>query len=244
MDQNDNNNEKVEYDEITSGSYFKEGLDWYETRYISPISQMSFFCLCAAVAVITLFVNFGGIISLLPLSRNEVIYYTYTGDNSEVKVDKIRSIGEDANLATQRFYLKEYAKYRENYNSSRILANYIAVRSLSDGKTYMEFYNQVDYSNPNSPAVRYGNEVKRTIKVTNIEMPQLDKLEKQPDSFTAKANIQFTAQEIFEGKVIKTTEYVSEIRYNYQNMEVNQDTGAVSVLPNFKVIGYKVTKLP
>ncbi len=67
---------------IRSGKYFTEARGWFETVYISPVSERSFFLIIAILAGFTALFGIVAMSRLLPITKREAVL-VYAGARPE-----------------------------------------------------------------------------------------------------------------------------------------------------------------
>lgn len=201
---------------IENGLYYKEGQDWYFSRYIYPISQRSFlmilFVMLFVLALVSLsnHIKLDNGVQLLPIN--------YIIENPEKYVSQVKSIsrnGDSAQVAVAKYYLKDYVRSREEYDvEKRSLEskkrNLKRIKSMSTRKVTNQYRNYTSIINPYSPESRYGDSISRMISIKRIKF-------QDNDPRSGRAFVTFNSIEKndkLKDKKVKTTTWVSEIGFN------------------------------
>jgi type IV secretion system protein VirB8 len=154
-----------------------ETKNWYKDRYqyvlvqrklLAAFTILSLVCTLATVLVIA---------NLTPLKTVEPFVIQVdqkTGITQTVDPLSVKEL--TANEAVNNFFIVQYVRARENYDSHNVAKNYDMVRIMSErGKVYPDFVQQADPNYPLSNAARMGATGVRTVKFKSITYlnPQL-----------------------------------------------------------------------
>ena len=142
---------------IRSGAYFDETKKWYQTLYIAPISERTFFLLIAGLAVMVGIAGIMAVLLLLPVVERPAILIS-NPRMSEVALDlrHMRAPSKTVGEGVRDFYLKQYVFMRESYDKVNYPKDYAFVRANSDEPSFAAYAQGFDPSNPQSPLVTLG----------------------------------------------------------------------------------------
>lgn len=248
----ENNEQADEYfefikDSVREGSYFKDALDWYFFRYVTPICDRTLLIFGAIVAAVVLYFLVGMVKSAFPLVEYDPIFIRaedqsrYLPTLVELKPKKTKP-NYDAGVATldeavAKYLLSNYIKDREGFDFSKaeiedVNKKFNRIRNLSVANEYKNFQLIMSKDNPNSPIHQFGKNVKKTIKIESVRF-----IKKEAKDFVGKAHdflsnkipteaeIKFIATtETFtdeEGKKDERERYLAKINFDFAG--VNKD---------------------
>jgi type IV secretory pathway component VirB8 len=201
---------------VKDGSYFKDALAWYSSKYIFPFTQRASMLLLAGILVVGVLIsvdaakaNFGSTKIPFPIfAKDQVNFF------SEIKPLAYKK--EPIEISIARYFIEKYVVLREEYNyldfsSENKDITMDKIRALSSQQVYRGYY---DYINPDenadSPIIKYKNQTARLIKIDNITIDA-------PNGYPESATINFTATERnkLESSAI---EYEAKISFLMSNM--------------------------
>jgi type IV secretory pathway component VirB8 len=224
----ENNEEAKEYfdfikNSTKDGSYFKDALDWYLFRYVSPICDRTILIFGAIVAAVVLYFLIQLVESAFPLVVEEPIYIrsydqTQHFPNLVPLKPKKGQEGYDPEIKTvdeayAKYLLSFYVKDREGYDFSKaeiedVNKKFNHMRNLSSANEYRNFQAVMSKENPNSPIRNFGLNVTKTVEVDSVKF-----LRTEGTDFQSKARIYLSNQ-------IPTD---AEIRFTVITKTVNED---------------------
>ncbi len=249
---------------VDDGNYFKDALNWYFFRYVSPICDRTLLIFGAIISAIILFFLYQMIKLAFPLVEEVPIFITapdqslYSPSLIALK-PKEGQENYDANIsnvdaAVAKYLLSVYVKEREGYDFSdakieKVNKKFDYIRNLSSAEEYRIFQLVMSKDNPGSPIQSFGQDIRKTITIESVRL-----IKKEPQDLSSKA-LHFLVQEIpIEAEVkflatIKTTDqqgiaqeekehYIAKINFAFEGVKKNQK----GVL-NFKVNKYKLFKV-
>lgn len=176
--------------DVESGKYFKDSLEWYNHRYLSIYYERFLYLIIAALiffSIIMIIINY---YNLFPLSKNSnyTVYKNYDDIIYERKIISYDDKYTDGQIRLLRKLVENYVKLYEKYDYSEINQQFQNLYSMSDKKIFDKFYNDMNLENPLSPLHFYGRNRKKIIYVTSIE------LIKNIDDRTAKVTVTAISQ--------------------------------------------------
>lgn len=144
--------------------------NWYKDRYQYVLVQRKILVLITALSLVASLVTVVVIAQLTPLKTVEPFVIQVdqkTGITQTVNQMTVKEI--TANEAVNNFFIVQYIRARENYNSSDLTRNYNIVRLMSESnKVYGEFVRAANPNNPRSNAARLGSTGERVVKFKSI----------------------------------------------------------------------------
>lgn len=200
--QKDSNEESAEYfsfikSSVDDGSYFKDALNWYFFRYVTPICDRTLLIFGAIVAAIVLFCLVQMVKSAFPLvekvpvflsAKDRSLYFPSLVNLKPKKGEK----GHDQTIKTVdeailKYLIVAYVENREGYDFSGaevedVNQKFNHVRNTSSSEEYSLFQAIMSKNNPNSPIRNFGQNVKKLIKVESVQL-----IKDQPKNFTNQA---------------------------------------------------------
>jgi type IV secretory pathway component VirB8 len=180
--------EKAEYFEeikasVEDKSYFKDALDWYFFRYVTPICDRTLLIFGAIIAAVVLFFLFQLIQGTFPLVERPPVFVA--ADDPSISFPNIVSLKpkkgtesydqeiKTVDEAVAKYMLSLYVKERESYDFSKAEAeevnrkfNYI--KTLSSADEYRNFQLIMSPDNPDSPIKNFGYPITKNITVESV----------------------------------------------------------------------------
>jgi type IV secretory pathway component VirB8 len=237
------NNQAEEVSEmLRSKSYFAGARSWYQSIYIAPVGERTFFLIVAALAAAILLAAVLAVSSLTPLVTQPPLFIRSYGEPDQVvpRLIQLKEPGDPINPALEQFFITRYILAREGYTARTYAGNLKFVEKQSDEATYSAHQASYANTNPASFAATLGQTGERLVNVISVSTS------KSKDINTAK--VQFSAENIG----IETAEksrWTAVIKYKYSDLviknEKNPETGrreAVITDPTFQVVGYEVAQ--
>ncbi len=260
--------EKAEYLEsiknsAEDGAYFKDALDWYFFRYVTPICDRTLLIFGSIIASVVLFFLVKMISLAYPLvekvpvfvaAKDQSVYFPNIvalkpQKGKENYDQEVRTVDE----AVAKYMLSAYVKERESYDfskaeSSDVNQKFNRIKNLSSSDEYRNFQLIMSPDNPTSPIKDFGQPV---IKIAKIESVKF--IRKEVQGFGNQAREFLTSKIPTEAEVrfltnIKTTSetgvneekerYLAKINFVLEG--INKDEkGAIK----FTVNSYKLFKI-
>ena len=253
-------------DSVDDKSYFKDALDWYLFRYVTPICYRTLLIFGAMIASVVLYALVQLFEQSFPLVEEKPIFIKakdqslYFPELVELKPKK-GSKDFDPNIQTvdesvAKYLLSNYVKEREGYDFSESeiidVNNKInRIRNTSSAKEYKDFQKIMSKDNPQSPIRHFGKKVKKIIAINSVTF-----IRKEPEKFTLKAK-EFLFQKIpneahvrFSATISKAQAdgtyknekklYLAKIIFAFDGVNKNKETKKVL---NFSVNDYRLFKI-
>jgi type IV secretion system protein VirB8 len=158
---------------IESGDYFKDARNWYNWKYILPMTHrvwLFYIFLLSFIMLITLGVNIN---NLLPI-KQKLTYAINVSSDVEKGETKAKVLEMDKLYGTPtRFIannlLANYVMKREEFNYEELDGQVEYVQKNSSRLTFKRFYNYMNVNNPESPVMRYQQYATRKIQITDMK---------------------------------------------------------------------------
>ena len=170
---------------VDSKEYFADARKWYMQKYIAPITQRSVVAVSSAICIIMVLALLLNTQILLPLSQQ--LKYAITVTNASAvpkgaKVVRADEIPSSPLLSIVRILITDYVKSYEQYNYNNMTHQHEYIKNASTRIVLKSFEDYMSQSNINSPLLRYQQDGRRYVTITNIEFTD-----------TGHANIYFTS---------------------------------------------------
>lgn len=236
--------------EVNEGNFFKEALDWYYFRYVSPINDRTLLIIGALISCVICYFVYTIVKSSFPLVIKEPIIIKAKDQSKYVprlielkpKAGKftydqgIKNIDE----AIAKYLISIYIKDREEYDfsDSSIESVNLKINRIKNNSTLSEFKNFQNFfseDNPQSPIQNFGKNVIKTIKIDAFRFARTkprDFKEQVIEYFNLKLPTQATVtfksstnytDEYGEKKVL-TEKFLVKIKFNFKPVvKINND---------------------
>lgn len=214
---------------IEDGSYYVDALEWYTTKYLTPVTERSLISIIA-VLVLCLFCLSVFNIRKLSVEIQETPITIYVDHESPDAFSFIKPIAqryEPAQDAVAKYLLKDYVITREKYmaramsETSTIRKLMKKIKSSSSKSVLNEYQSYMNKTNPYSPFMRYQDHTNRTIKIDSFTFIGDDKT-------TGKAQVNFTAteQKLGSSEKSSSSKWQAVLHFRLPDVETIAQTGA------------------
>lgn len=159
---------------IESGQYYKDGHEWYASKYLSLYPVRAF----TLVIIVALTLAVLGMIYTYKLNvvskKFPFPIFAYDETKYFPFIKPLAKEKEPISTSVSRYLLKKYVEFRENYNYKDQLGEQKdiltkKIQALSSRKVFRYYMDYVDpESNPLSPLVLYKNKTTREINVHDV----------------------------------------------------------------------------
>jgi type IV secretory pathway component VirB8 len=250
---------------VADNSYFKDALDWYFFRYVTPICDRSLLIFGAVIAAVVLFFLTQMIKSAFPLVQEAPIFIRsldqslYFPNLVKLKPKK-GEFGYDPEITTvdeavAKYLLSLYVKDREGYDFSKaeveaVNNKFNHIRNLSADNEYRSFQLIMSKNNSDSPINYFGQNVVKSIKIDSVKF-----IRNEPQDFGSRArkylSIKIPAEaEVRFSAITKTADdnnetlkeekenYVVKIKFAFSGVKKDEQ-GTL----NFTINSYKLYKV-
>lgn len=173
--------------------YFADLNVWYNDKYIKPFSHKSY-VICFLVYSIVLFIAMGiNIYKLFPLGHSVkyLVKLDNYHNNKKVYLIKPKDKHDDYITFFAKYLVKNYVEQREIYDYIKLKEQILFVKAKSTPQVFNQFYSYLQVDNPNSPVLRYQDQVKRFIYPLSNDMINLNtaKMKFRSIVYDAKSNL-------------------------------------------------------
>jgi type IV secretory pathway component VirB8 len=248
---------------VEDGSYFKDALDWYFFRYLTPICDRTLLIFGAMVAAVVLFSLFTMIEGAFPLvqhipvfikSKDQSLYFPNLV-SLKPRQDKpgydrdIKTVDEAVAKYLSAFYVKDREGFDYSAAEIEMVNNkFTRMRNLSSLDEYKNFQVIMSKYSPDSPINKFGQNIKKIITIESVKL-----IKAQSKNFTDQAmdlilvqlpkesEVRFTATvrtRTDDGIKEEKESYVAKLNFDFDG--INKDEKANSL--NFVVTSYKLFK--
>jgi type IV secretion system protein VirB8 len=157
---------KQQQQDIAKGSR-----NWYKDRYQAILLQRRLFMFVTMISMLSTLIAMLVIANLTPLKGVEPFLIQVDSKSGITQLVDPVSVKEITGLeAVNNYFIVQYIRARENYNSRDITRNFATIRVMSSADTgvYNQFKREVNPSNPGSAVARLGSSGTRNIKFKSI----------------------------------------------------------------------------
>lgn len=264
----ENSEEAAEYlgfikESVEDGTYFKDALNWYFFRYVTPICDRTLLIFGAMIAAVVLYFLYQMIQSAFPLVEKVPVIIeakdqtTYFPLITELKPKKGKP-GYDQGITTSdeailKFLISTYVDDRESFDFSKgetedVSIKFNRIKNLSSPEEYRNFQLIISPDNPNSPINNFGQNVKKTVQIESVTFlrPEVKNFTDQARQFLTNkiptdAEVRFSATQKTisdNGTEEDRTRYLAKINFKFDG--VNKEQKGVL---KFTVNSYKLYKI-
>lgn len=201
---------------IKDGSYYQECLDGHLKKYTSIKGSIIMwavvtFCLAASAGILLQ----NNAMDQFAVAYPFPVYFNKT-DQYFLSIKGLPKENSGVNTSVIRYFLTKYIALREEYDPVAALQNINGegnsiVESMSTKRIYKEYIDYNSPANPDSPIIRYRNDIKRTIKIRSIKWIG-------PTNLPASAVVYFTATENSKSSS-KASNWKAEVGFSATDIE-------------------------
>lgn len=215
-------------DYIANGEYFTDARKWYYNKYVAQVAHRSIFLGLCSVLLLLILVLVINIQSLLPMVRSlKYIISVPITTNQSAEVINAEKVPNNPLQSILAIMIEDYVKKREQYNYGSLASQIKYIHNTSSRTIFTQFYNYLNIDNPESPILRYQNEAKRLINVTNIHFLN--------DSY---AEVSFSSAALTnDGKSFENLSWIATLRFNADQIDVSAPANSKF---NFTITDYKL----
>lgn len=247
------------------GSFFKDALDWYFFRYLTPICDRTLLIFGAIIAAVVFYCLIQMIKGAFPLEiREPVIIRSLDQTQYFPHIIPIRprkgQDGFDPDIRTvdeavAKYLLSFYVKDREGYDFSKgdveeVNKKLNHMRNLSSASEYKNFQTIMSKDNPSSPVNNFDQNIVKTIAIDSVKFARKEvkdfkaqALEYLSNDIPTQAEIRFTAttKTTNDNEETKSDKqrYLAKINFTFDGVN-KDDQGAVV---KFAVNSYTLYKV-
>lgn len=233
---------------LKNGEYYGEALKWYNSRYITPRSQLAIFSLFMFAGVISLLVSLVTTIGVFPLSdKQSFVIARELKFNEGITVAQIGKTKDNPNSAFINLMLDKYVVAREEYIPSNVDYNFNFIIEQTSEDIFMDYLEIADKNqNPNHPVWQYGSQAVRNIQVTRISLAGVNNnsdFAQKEEGAVYNSTVNFVSSLLFIDNIQKQQKYEADISFKYTPIIIDQDTAEIKQLPKIVITDYKSRKL-
>lgn len=159
-------------------TYFKDGLNWYFSRYLSPISERANLLVIVFILLFSSLIVFKIVKSTFPLKESVSIALSerdsaeYIPLVQELNADRDKL--DNVNEAVSRYLVKEYIVERESFDYSAgdievYNRKLFIIQNNSSTSIFKDFKESTEISNEKSPLKYFGKEITRDVEVIGFQ---------------------------------------------------------------------------
>jgi type IV secretory pathway component VirB8 len=229
----ENNEEAKEYfqfikSSVADKSYFKDALDWYLFRYVSPVCDRTILIFGGIIAAVVCYFLIEMVQGMFPLVQRIPVFIR-SFDQGEYYPDLIKlkpksgTAGYDPMIETVdeavlKHLVSVYVKEREGYDFRKgeigdVNKKFTHIRNVSSLSEYKAFQSFMSKDNPSSPILNFGLNIAKSVEVDSVKFVKVESKD-----LTSKAKN-------FLMSVIPTD---AEIRFSTVTKKVNSETNEAS----------------
>jgi len=173
--------------------YFADLNVWYNDKYVKPFTHKSYiicFLVYSIVLCIAMSIN---IYKLFPLGHSikYLIQLDNYHNNKKIYLVKPKSKHDDYMAFFSKYLVKNYVEQREIYDYIKLKEQILFVKAKSTPQVFNQFYSYLQVDNPNSPILRYEDQVKRFVYHLSNDMTERNNVKMKFRSivYDAKSNL-------------------------------------------------------
>lgn len=221
---------------IESKQYFKDARDWYNWKYMLPMTHRVWTFYVALAVFIVLLSLIMNINKLLPIKERLTYGINVVSDirMGETQAKVIEMAGFEGVNAPHRFIasnlIRNYVEVRENFVYGQIKKQYNYVKESSTRLVFKRYYNFMSVNNPDSPIMRYQQFATRNININDIKFLS-----------NRKAKVRFVSRAVdINSKEFEKLYWEADISFNMSKVGRRVPTGTKF---KFTVTDYKLKLL-
>ena len=229
---------------IESGEYYSEAMQWFHEKFTRPRTEFSYFFIICVLAVIALLIGIAAFSRIFPLSPGEnFVMGRALGPRENLRISSISKAGDTANDSLMKFMLSEYVQAREEYIEDKLSRNFRIIKKFSGSDVLDQYLDDTAVTNPQNPVILYGKQAVINISIDRVQL--LDALGKPAhDANVKRAIVNYTTILTFvSDNHQETAQRQADITFQYKQIAVNQETGAISQKPEMSITSYKTNPL-
>ncbi len=241
------------------GSYFKDALDWYMTRYVNPSCDRTIMVFVAIIAIFSLYflvqiINYAfPLVQKVPVIIRASDESLYTPFIHPLKDSRDKS-GTTVDEAVAKYLLAVYVNQRESYDYRKSDVNDVnlkltQMKNNSSSGEYKNFQAFMSKDNADSPINNFGRNIYRTTEVRSVTFIKNDSQDyyQKLRAFLAiklpvEAEIRFvtiTKSVDENGKKELRENYLAKVAFDFAGLDRNAKSGNI----DFAVNNYKLFKI-
>ena len=208
--------------------------NWYKDRYQRVVVQRKLLGVTTLASLALSFVLALVIVQLVPLKTIEPYVIQIDSKTGITQtVDPVTAKELTANEAVNNYFIVQYIRAREGYDSTDLVHNYDLVRLMSeDRRVYSKFMDEAGPNNPQSNIARLGTYGIRTVKFKSItyHSPQVVQIRvlitEKPDKIAAVElhRIVLLSFEYVKMNLTNEERYLNPLGFRVTDYQINEDS--------------------
>lgn len=216
---------KQEY--VKSGKYFEDAREWYNFKYLYPLSQRSFLLLICSIYLLLLIGAASILYNLFPLVNQVRYSLNTTSYQNSANIIKASSLDNNPLASIADVLVKDYLKVRESYNYDDLRKQFTYIQNSSTRIVFRKFSSYMNMDNPDSPVTRYQKYIKKSIDIMAVHY-----LTDRTAEITFNSIAKNSSGDIFEDIIWQAT-----IDFEIDDINLSLTSGSRF---NFVVTGYRL----
>ncbi|MFC1659034.1 VirB8/TrbF family protein [Pseudomonadota bacterium] len=235
---------------ISSGSYFKDALDWFSIKYINPVTEKTLLTIVFFLSIVVTYIIITMISGLLPLKQNIPIILKERDASKYLPIIKKLKDRDTKTTdeAIAKYLIINYLKNREeHYYPEGDLVKYNQkfdiIKNNSTEDVFIEFKKFMSKTSSDSPIHYFGKNIKREIKLVNFTfIREKKKFWNQAKDLLRKeiipknVEIDYTVVTIVGSQVVKNSQ-LAKVSFDFNGIETNSEDKYLPL--KFKITSYK-----
>lgn len=179
---------------VKDGSYFKDAVAWYSSKYIFPFTQRASMFVLAGILIIGVLVSIEAAKTSFVSLKIPFPMYAKDQVNFFSKIKPLTYRNDSIEISVARYFIGKYVELREGYNFLDFSNEnkgliFSKIRALSSHRVFRSYEDYIDPDeNADSPIIRYKNQTIRLIKINDINIAS-------PHGYPEAATVHFTVIE-------------------------------------------------
>lgn len=202
---------------VKDGSYFKDAIAWYSSKYIFPFTQRASMLVLAGILVVGVLIAVDAAKTSFVSLKIPFPMYAKDQVNFFSRIKPLTYRNDSIEISVARYFIGKYVELREGYNfldfsseNKDLIFN--KIRALSSHQVFRSYEDYIDPDeNANSPIIRYKNQVVRLVKVNDIRISS-------PHGYPEAATVSFTITERSRGES-RAMEYEAKMSFLTSDMK-------------------------
>jgi type IV secretory pathway component VirB8 len=201
---------------VKDGSYFRDALEWYTSKYIFPFTLRASILVLSAILLIGLLISVDAAKTSFVSMKLPFPIYAKDQVNYFSIIKPLAYKNDSLDMAISRYFIRKYVELRESYNfvdfsEGNEELTFNKVKALSSHQVYDGYKSYIDPdANSDSPIIKYKNQIERVITIKDVKI-------NSPHGAPEGATVAFTATE--KGRLgVKSKDYEVELSFLMSDM--------------------------
>jgi|GEM_PF-1529065 len=220
-------------EKVRDGSYFRDAIEWYNEKYLYPVTERSMMFIFMVAAVVAL-IPIASFLAKISDSIIKIPFPIYSADLTEhySVINTLAKEDESPQTAIAEYLIKDYVISREEYIYKNInadsLRNLLKKIKFSSSKQVLnEYVGYMSDTNPYSPITRYKYHTNRYVEIKSLSF--LDS-----DQTSGKSRVVFEAKEVSNDGTTQKSTWEVTLNFRLPDIVTIAKTGS----PLRFVVGY------